>query len=650
MLTVPASFQVAQRRDTLAAAELAGLTLHTGDLLDEPVAAFLAYLMALPEAERPQFAGAANVVVFDFGGGTCDVAVLRIAPAPAGVGLGVAPLAVSRYHRLGGGDLDVAIVHEVLIPQLEQQNGLSRFDLGFEEKKKILEPSLLSLAEALKIALALEVSRREAFGKASTVELAGLSTTQPVTVDLTVAGQHYRLSRPTLSLTDFERLANPFLDRDLLYPKETEYRLTCSIFAPLEDALEKAGLERTAVRYCLLVGGSSLLPQIRREIADYFSNAEVLGWRDPGDIQTAVAAGAAWHAFAFAATGKGLMTPVCPESISLRTADGPFELVARGTSLPWPGDGRSATRRGLQVPVGSLTEPVRLRVEVVGGVPGSERTLQSSEWAIPAPVRTGEALVLTARLDENQVLDLRLAMESRPDVEFNFQIENPLTHVVNPLSTRVRLEELEEEIRIGRVPSEMVPAKLVEVAELCAELGQKERAFALLGRVLRVSSRPRTDLLHRMALLAGQLGDREKEEKLYRESAALDTESGASLFNLSLSLAKQDRLPEALQAAQSASKRTACGPYLTQQALMERRCGMEWQETIKRALRSFPAPDLCDDWELLWLVTGSEAAGNSDLRNRAVTEQRRRRSEDAEPSPAVEAHLPILEPALRKAD
>lgn len=646
VVTVPASFQLAQRRDTLAAATLAGLPLAAGDLLDEPVAAFLAYLMALPADDRPQFGGAANVVVFDFGGGTCDVAVLRVQLAPGGKGIGVAPRAVSRYHRLGGGDIDAAIVHEVLIPELERQNGLGPFELGFEEKKRVLEPSLLSLAESMKIALAAEVARREEFGKASPGELADLVTTQPVTVEVPIGGRSLRLSRPSLPYPELERLAAPFFDRDLLYPKESEYRLTCSIFAPLEDALHQAGLEPSGVEYCLLVGGSSLLPQVRREVTAYFANASVLAWGDRTDLQTAVATGAAWHAFALAASGKGLVTPVCPEPVSLRTADGLFELIAAGVVLPWPGAGRSGTRRGLRVPVGSLTEPVRLRVEVVGGKRTAERALLTSEWVIPAPVSTGAALTLAASLDENQALDLRLSMDERPGVEFACRVENPLSHVVNPLSTRVRLEELEEKIRTGRFPQEIVSAKLIEVAELCAELGQNERALALLGRVLRASSRPRSDLLHRMALLAGMLGDWQKEEKLYREAADLNRGSGASLFNLSLSLGKRNLLLAAHEAAAEAARRAPCGPYLTQLALITRKLGQDWKGMLDRAIAAFPAVDRCDDWELSWLGTAAATGGCDELRSGASAEERRRRHEAGRPAARSDAHLPILEPAL----
>jgi molecular chaperone DnaK len=60
------------------------------------------------------------------------------------------PLSVSRYHRLGGGDIDRAIVHEVLQPQLLDQNKLDKFSLSFEEKRQKVQSALLTVAEALK--------------------------------------------------------------------------------------------------------------------------------------------------------------------------------------------------------------------------------------------------------------------------------------------------------------------------------------------------------------------------------------------------------------------------------------------------------------------------------------------------------------------
>ena len=232
VVTVPASFQAAQRRDTLEAARLAGLELSGGDLLDEPVAAFLDYITAQdrgrgqapPLHPTPSASGRGHaqplhaqgeaggigrggtLVVLDFGGGTCDVAVMRVA-REAGGPLRVSPLAVSRYHRLGGGDVDAAVVHEVLIPQLARENALGPFDLTFEDKKKVLEPSLLGLAEALKISLCTEVARLEQFGKYEGADKGAIAAQQPVTVELRLGDRTLKLTRPRLTAAAFEEAA-----------------------------------------------------------------------------------------------------------------------------------------------------------------------------------------------------------------------------------------------------------------------------------------------------------------------------------------------------------------------------------------------------------------------------------------------------------
>jgi molecular chaperone DnaK len=99
VVTVPASFQLAQRQDTRDAAKRAGIDMRPGDLFDEPVAAFLDYLVA----NRASLAGTLEtpktLVVFDFGGGTCDVAVLRLGAGHQVTGrINISPAAVSRYR------------------------------------------------------------------------------------------------------------------------------------------------------------------------------------------------------------------------------------------------------------------------------------------------------------------------------------------------------------------------------------------------------------------------------------------------------------------------------------------------------------------------------------------------------------------------
>ena len=122
-----------------------------GDLLDEPVAAFIDYLVSHQASiDKPS-----KLVVFDFGGGTCDIAVFKVDPEP----MTIAALSVSRYHRLGGSDIDAAIVHQILIPQLIERNGVQLNDVTFSDRKLRLEPALLGIAETLKTQICEEIDR-----------------------------------------------------------------------------------------------------------------------------------------------------------------------------------------------------------------------------------------------------------------------------------------------------------------------------------------------------------------------------------------------------------------------------------------------------------------------------------------------------------
>jgi molecular chaperone DnaK len=562
-----------------------------------------------------------NLVVLDFGGGTCDVAVLHLVRSADGQ-LQVSPLAVSRYHRLGGGDIDAAIVHEVLIPEMVRENGLGPFDLTFEDRKKVLEPSLLGLAEALKISLCTEVARLESFGKYEEADRRAIAVQQPLTVEVPVGERTLRLARPRLTAARFEGLLTPFLDHDLLYARETEYRLTCSVFAPLQDALDRSGLDAKEVDYFLMVGGSSLIPQVVRAVRPFFPRATVLSYPDRESVQVAVARGAALHAASLALTGRGLVQPVANDTISLRTEARLLELIPKGSKLPFPAEGWECAT-GLVVPVTSGKRPVDIRVELMGGEGAAERPLFRGRWSVPPPVTKGEGLVLEYRYDANQILELKLALATKAGTgSYEWTVENPLTNVVNPQAARLKLDELEEEIRTGKVPKEHVSGKLVEAAELMAELGHRERAFAQLKKVLQGMNRPDAGILNKMAMLAVEIGDHERAEKLYREAAAAEPGWGGPLFNLALLLERRGDLGGAMEAVEEALKRERLAPYLVLRAQFAgtRRDGAGRDRDLNEALAGFGPPGRLNEWALGWLLTAARMAGDSELEEKARAE------------------------------
>lgn len=633
VVTVPASFQAAQRADTLKACTLAGLSVRGGDLLDEPVAAFLDY-MVRHRADMPSgLDQGSNLLVFDFGGGTCDVAVLQVGLAQDADGLLVSPRAVSRYHRLGGGDIDAAILYEVLLPQLMEQNAIEPFNLGYEQKKRFIEPAFVGTAEALKIGLCREIKRLRAFGKEGRFERAKVFKSVPGMHTCTMPdGSTLKLTAPTLTAAHFEALLEPFLDTELLYARETEYRLTCSIFAPILDALDRSGLDRKDIAYCLPVGGSCLIPQVLDALEAFFPSAAVLESKNEETIQSMVARGAAYHALSLGTRGRGLVRAVCHDTIAIRTRDGLVDLIERNTELPYPKDDSFRIVEGLSVPETVLGGALDLRVEIL--VKEEERILLTGIWEIPGPVNEGDPLTLRYRYDQNQVLTVELRLKDRQDeAPFRVAMENPLTNVVNPHSARMQIDGLEEELRTGRYRGEAQLEKLSELSGLYADIGQREKAVEILGRVLRVRNRPDAVLLNQMAGLYSDIGDDQRAEKFYREAAGASSWAGP-WFNLALLLRHKGRLEEAAECVEKALNEDEEPPYHVLRAQLAEKMGdHSIRDThLEQALAGFAPLTALDDWRLGWYHTALKMDGQEEKAEEGRKEiQRRAKSDTSKP-------------------
>ncbi len=601
VVTVPASFQTAQRAETIRAAELAGLRLEPGDLLDEPVAVFIDKFVS-EDGEPFVRRGASRVLVFDFGGGTCDVAIFHVVAAPRCRPC-ITPLAVSRYHRLGGGDIDRAIVYKALIPQMVEQNALERHELTFDDKRHHAEPALLAVAEALKLELC------------SSNDVA--SATIHKTVRIPLEDRELRLRNPTLTRESFEDLLEPFLERDPLFGSNSEYRIELSIFAPIWDAFDRTGLSADDIDHVVLAGGSTLIPQVVSAIGEAFPRATVVRYDDAMSVQTAVARGAAYHALSLALFGEGIVRPVTLESISLRTSTGLAEVIPKGVDLPYPNGGGWAWPCVLAVPAARADGPVEMRIEVVAGLDAT--LLDVRYWDMPPTVTAGQPLRVEARLDENRQLHLRVSTDDENQEPLAVRIENPITHVVNPGEVRLRIEESERQLESESVPASEIVSRLTALGSDYAEIGHREKALDRYRRALRKLGRPSGWILFRMGLVAGDLGDRESQEKFYLQAAEADTSMSSPLFNLALSKFRQDRLDEARTHINAAIDRSPEGPYYSLKASIANAAGdmATRDRALERALHEFAPVTTLDSFELHWFESAASLMGDAGLVERA---------------------------------
>ncbi|MDE7478709.1 MAG: Hsp70 family protein [Lachnospiraceae bacterium] len=218
VISVPAYFDEIQRQETLEAGVSAGFTVER--IINEPTAAALSYGLDHLEEEN-------HILVYDLGGGTFDVTLLEMFDGVLEV------KASSGDNKLGGKDFDQRII-EYLVQQIKEQHGIDITD------------DISAMARLNDSALCCKVA---------------LSTQE-----------EYRIQLPVIAMKDGEPVA---LDETIT--REKFEALIADLMerthAPIEVVLSDSGITVEEIDKILLVGGSTRVPLVRRDIEEYLGKA-----------------------------------------------------------------------------------------------------------------------------------------------------------------------------------------------------------------------------------------------------------------------------------------------------------------------------------------------------------------------------------------
>jgi molecular chaperone DnaK len=214
VITCPANFDDSQRKATQAAGEIAGFRVLR--IINEPTAAALAYGLGKKEPKK--------VLVYDFGGGTFDVTILNVAPDTVEV------LATGGEAHLGGEDFDQRIMNWIL-EKFKKEEGidLSKDPLALQRIKDAAEQAKIELSSTIE----------------TEINLPFITSTPEGPKHLL-----YRLKR-----AEFEEMTKDLVERSI---------------ERVEKTLAEAKLGKKDIDEIILVGGTTLIPQVREAVKNYF--------------------------------------------------------------------------------------------------------------------------------------------------------------------------------------------------------------------------------------------------------------------------------------------------------------------------------------------------------------------------------------------
>ena len=274
VITVPAYFNDAQRQATKDAGRIAGLEVLR--LVNEPTAADLAYGLDKKET--------ATVAVYDLGGGTFDISILKLHEGIFEV------IATNGDTHLGGDDIDNLLI-TIALSDIEG-------DLGVDIRRnaEIVQGIRKAVIEA-KIAL-------------SSNEKTVLNVELP-------GGKRYQRE---ITRAQFEQLIQPVIDRTI---------------GPVRQAMKDAGLKATQIDEAVLVGGSTRIPRVRQLVEELFERKPHSDL-NPDEV---VALGAAVQANILAggseATKEMLLLDVTPLSLGIEALGGVVaKIIHRNSTIP----------------------------------------------------------------------------------------------------------------------------------------------------------------------------------------------------------------------------------------------------------------------------------------------------------------------------
>ena len=433
VITVPAYFNDTQRQATRDAGKLAGLDVLR--IVNEPTAASLAYGLGLRKEEVK------TIAVYDLGGGTFDISILKINNGIFEV------LSTNGDTYLGGDDIDNAIVQYWM-----QQAGLKEADLG---TNKTFAQAIRLKAEAAKIYL---------------------SANDNYTGELN--GDKLIISKIILN-----QLIQPMVDKTIV---------CCT------NALKDAGLTASAVEVIVMVGGSTRVPLVKESISQFFGKP-VNDTVNPDEV---VALGAAIQADILAGNNRDiLLLDITPLSLGIETMGGLMDvLIPRNSKIPNKASRQYTTHKdgqsGIKISVfqgerDMVKDNRKLAEFNLTGIPAMPAGMAKVE--VSFLINADGILIVRAkelRSGVEQTIEVT-AQQSLTDGELEQMLLDSITHAKEDIATRALVEASTEGEQLLETTEKFIQKNIAFLSK--EEMTETAAAMQALQLALTMADK---DLIH----------------------------------------------------------------------------------------------------------------------------------------------------------
>ncbi len=525
IVTVPSSFGVQQRKEILEAIENLGIEAGQDCLIDEPNAALLGLITTPLFSTVIRRAETKHVLLIDFGGGTCDISLLKISEDYSNppYGVDINNLAINDYYELGGNKIDQELA-DLYCDQIFTPGTLDLFNqdiLKIEAIDKLKSRLAKTIGQKSKEQIINELS-----GKGSTKQRSlkekFLFNIEKIRILFRPLGEPLEISRKNKILVQREAFENIVINKingDLI-----------DINTLISNVVEKAGIEFYDIGAVVLAGGSSRIfqvPQFKKELMGIFPHLKEDKFVSVPDPDLLISIGAALECYNRFFLKKSLIRPICPSNIRIRTAEGDSVcLIPAGKGLPFPNPDDRSHEEILYVP---NTREKAVKVPLYIEKFDNWHIFEVWDIILPSGINPSDKLLFGAKMNSEKILEVFCRAKKDPNIKFRYSSENWLSNAeYNPREQKINA------LRIKLKNQKKLQDKInfTDAYNLIWE--EYKGGYAIIARKRclsfleagQLNNRDTAQLYNILGLMAGV-----KEEALQYYLKALQLQNNNSVFN-----------------------------------------------------------------------------------------------------------------------